>query len=247
MDSCSCQNDSCVLYDAQLTSEVSSEQVCQILGLLNRQIYSPHQVLFREGDPSTHLFLIREGQLKLTTTNVDGREQIIGLGVAGYVIGLDTMEDEIYAYTAETVGPVVACVIQQKIMMRILKQNPDIALRIIEMLNQELAQAKYLIRVLGQKGSVKRVATFILSLIPHRGNLPRDLEFPLSREEMAEMVGLRIETVSRVMANLQRKKVIEAPRGHIRILDLKRLFALSGMNTPHSEAGNNVALARLKA
>ncbi len=246
MESCFCQIGSCVLCDAQLHSEISSEQVCQILGLLNRHAYAPHEVLFREGDPSTHLFLIREGQLKLTTSNPDGRKQIIGLGVAGYVIGLDTLEDEIYTYTAETIGPVIACEIQQKNMLRILKQNPDIALRIVDILNKELAQAKTLIRVLGQKGSVERVATFILSLIPRRGNLPRELVFPLSREEMAEMVGLRIETVSRVMADLQRKKVIEAPRGYIRILDLKQLCSLAGISILPTEIDNKTALASVR-
>ena len=243
MESCFCQIDSCVLCDAHLQSEISSEQVCQILGLLNRHSYGPREVLFREGDPSTHLFLIREGQLKLTVSNPDGREQIIGLGVAGYVIGLDTLEDKIYTYTAETIGPVIACEVQHKNMLRILKQNPDIALRIVDILNKELAQAKTLIRVLGQKGSVERVATFILSLIPRRGNLPRELLFPFLREEMAKMVGLRVETVSRVMADLQRKNVIEAPRGCIRILDLKQLRSLAGISIPPTEIGNKAALA----
>ncbi len=243
MGSCFCQIGSCVLCDARLQSEISSEQVCQILGLLNRHAYRPHEVLFREGDPSTHLFLIREGQLKLTTSNPDGREQILGLGVAGQIIGFDALEDEIYTYTAETIGPVIACEIRHKNMLRILKQNPDIALRVVDILNKELAQAKNLIRVLGQKGSVERVTTFILSLIPHRGNLSLELLFPLSREEMAEMVGLRIETVSRVMADLQRKKVIEAPRGSVRILDLERLRLLSGISFPSGQNEIKVSFA----
>ena len=90
---------------------------------------------------------------------------------------------------------------------------------------------------------MERVATFILSLIPRRGNLPRELLFPFLREEMAKMVGLRVETVSRVMADLQRKNVIEAPRGCIRILDLKQLRSLAGISIPPTEIGNKAALA----
>lgn len=184
--------------------------------------------MFREGERSTHLFLIREGHVKLTTTSADGRQQIIGLGVTGNVIGFDLVEDEVYAYTAEAISPVRACKIQHRDMLRVMEQNPDVSLRIVEILNEELSQAKNLIRVLGQRGSVERIAMFILSLIPRRGSVALEFPFPLSREEMAEMIGLRVETVSRVMAELQRRKVVEAPRGCIRVLDVGRLRLLAG-------------------
>lgn len=245
--SCVCQIGSCVLCDARMQSEISSKQVCQILGMLNRHSYKSRKVLFRAGEPNTHLFLIREGQLKLTTTNTDGREQIIGLAVAGHVIGFDSMEDNVYTYSAETIAPVLACKVKHKNMMRILKHNPHVALRIVEMLNEELAQAKNLIRILGQKGSVERIATFILSLAPRRGSIPQELVFPLSREEMGEMIGLRVETVSRVMADLQRKKVIEAPRGNIRILDIKKLTSLTGLALPRTWNEDGAAHGSVRA
>lgn len=246
MESCFCQIGSCVLCDARLNSNISSDQVCEILGMLNRIPYGAREIIFREGEPSTHLFIIREGQIKLTTSNANGRDQIIGLGTAGHVIGFDTVEDDIYTYTAETIAPVIACKIRHKDMLRVLEQNPSVAMRIVEILNEELSQAKNLIRVLGHNGSVERVATFILSLIPRRGTVPQEILFPLSREEMAEMIGLRIESVSRVMADLQRKKVIEAPRGYIRILDVKQLHALSGIFIPHDELKNKAALASVR-
>jgi len=224
-----------------MQSEISTEQVCQILGMLNRHSYEPRKTLFREGEPNTHLYLIRDGQLKLTTTNTDGREQIIGLAVAGHIIGFDSMEDKIYTYNAEAIAPVAACKIQHKNMLRILKQNPHVSMRIVEILNEELSQAKNLIRILGQKSSVERIATFILSLLPRRGPVPEELLFPLSREEMGKMIGLRVETVSRVMADLQRKKVIEAPRGNIRILDIKKLTSFTGLALPRTWKKNGAS------
>lgn len=247
MGSCFCQIASCVLCDARMDSKISSEQACEILGLLNRNSYGTREIMFREGEPSTHLFIVREGQIKLTTSSANGRDQIIGLGTAGHVIGFDTVEDDVYTYTAETIAPVIACKIQHKDMLRVLNQNPCVAMRIVEILNEELSQAKNLIRVLGQNGSVERVAMFILSLIPRRGAVPRELSFPLSREEMAELIGLRIETVSRVMADLQRKKVIEAPRGCIRILDLEQLRVYSGIYHPPGKTEKKAVLASVKA
>ena len=236
-----CHADDCVLFEAHLSSELSIEQVCQIRNFLSRHSFGSRRTLFREGEPSTHLFLIREGQIKLTTSNADGREQIIGLGVTGHIIGFDSVEDDVYAYNAETISPVSACKIQHRDMLRVLEQNPSVSLRIVEILNEELLQAKNLIRVLGQKGSVERIATFILSLVPRRG-VGLEFSFPLSREEMAEMIGLRVETVSRVMAELQRQKVIEAPRGRMRVLDVTQLRLLSGTPVSSSVSEHRVQM-----
>lgn len=214
--------------------------------MLSKHVYAPQELLFREGDPGTHLLLIREGLVKLTALGTDGQEQIVGFGEPGHIIGFDTVDDEIYTFTAETKTPVIACKIQRKDMLQILEQNPNVSLRVVRMLNDELARANRLIRVLGQKSPIERVATFILSLVHHKHDTSKKLLLPLSREEMAETVGLRVETVSRVMADLQRRKVIEAPRGHIRILDYKWLRTIAGIATSPSQATDNLSLLRAK-
>jgi CRP/FNR family transcriptional regulator, anaerobic regulatory protein len=230
MDACFCQQEECVLCEARLYSELSSEQVCQVRGMLHKHQYGSHEILFREGDPSTHLYVLRDGQLKLTIPSASGREQIIGLGVQGHLLGFDTMDDPIYTYTAETLTPVLVCTIRLKDMLKVLQQNPKISMRVVEILNEELAQAQALIRVLGQKTSMEKVATFILSLIPatKNGRIPEQLSLPLSRQEIAELLGLTVETVSRLMSDLKREGVIEAPRGLVRILDINRLQSLAG-------------------
>lgn len=247
MDSCFCQITECLLCGVQHNSEISPEQVCQIRSMLSKHSYSPQELLFREGDCGTHLYLIREGLVKLTALGTDGQEQIVGFGEPGHIIGFDMVDDEIYNFTAETKTPVEACKIQRKDMLRILKQNPNVSLRIVRMLNDELARANRLIRVLGQKSPVEKVATFILSLVHRKQDTSKKLLLPLSREEMAETVGLRVETVSRVMADLQRRGVIEAPRGHIRILDYKWLRSHAGIFISPSQAAGNPSLLRTKA
>lgn len=232
--SSNCDYGDCILCAARLSSNVSNEQACEILGTMNSNSYEAQRILFQQGEPNTDLFIIHEGRVKLMTTNSDGRGQIIGLATAGHIIGFDAVEDNYYSYTAHTLSPVIACKIRYKDMLRVLEQNPAVAVRLVEILNEELAVSKNLIRLLGHNGSMERVAMFILSLIPRHGKVSHDLSFPLSREEMAEMIGLRVETVSRVMADLQRKKVIEAPRGRIHILDPEKLRKLTRKNIPHS-------------
>ncbi len=225
--SCPCQIDECVLCEAKLFLGLSSAQVCEIRGMLAKQSYRAHEVLFRTKDPCKHLFVLRTGQVKLTTSLEDGREQILGIRVAGQLLGFETLDDKVYPYTATALTPVDACKITHQDMLRILEQNPAVSLRVIRRLNEELEQAQGLIRDLGIKTAHERVASFIMSLIPNYDTPTKQLILVMSRQEIAELLGLTVETVSRVITEFKNQGVIEAPRGEIRILDQARLEKLA--------------------
>jgi CRP/FNR family transcriptional regulator len=230
MNTCVCQADDCLLCEAQLYTGLDSDQVCMIRGLLGKQTFESRQVVFRQGDASDWLYVIRSGQIKLTSCGPDGHEQIIRIGVAGHMLGFNTVDDHHHTYSAETLTPVRVCTIRHRDMLRVLEQNPRVSRRLVDLLNQELAQAHLLIRVLGQKTSAEKIALFLLSLVPEPADQARmhELPLPLSRQEIADMLGLTVETVSRLMSELKRRQIIEAPRGHLRILNLKGLRACAG-------------------
>ena len=232
MNACVCQTDDCLLCEARLYDGLDSDQVCAIRGLLGKQTFEARQVVFRQGAASDWLYLIRSGQIKLTSCAPDGREQIIRIGVAGQMVGFDTVDDHLHTYSAETLTPVRVCTLRHRDMLRVLEQNPRVSRRLVDLLNQELAQAHLLIRVLGQKTSAEKVALFLLSLIPEPVDMDQaqahELPLPLSRREIADMLGLTVETVSRSMSELRREQIVEAPRGRVRILDLKGLRAYAG-------------------
>ena len=173
---------------------------------------------------------MRAGQLKLCVTGTDGREQIMRIAVAGQLIGYDTIDDLHHPYTATALTAARLCGIRHRDLLRVLEQNPEVSRRMVQLLNLELAQAQALIHILGQKSSAEKIAHFLLSLVPEHGRAEPQAEMllPLSRQEMADMLGLTVETVSRLMAELKRERIIEAPRGHIRILDRKGLHAYAG-------------------
>jgi CRP/FNR family transcriptional regulator len=230
MEICSCHIEDCLLCEAQFYQGLSHEQVCAVRGLLSKHDYDAHAILFREGEASSHLYLVREGLLKLTAIGPDGREQIIGLGVAGQLLGFNTASDRRCAYTAETLIPTRVCKLRHTDMLKVLEQNPPVALHTLELLNQELGRAQALIRLLGQKTSSEKVASFLLALVPPglNGAAAGPLPLPLSRQEIGEMLGLTVETVSRLMSEFKRERIIEAPRGTVSILDLNRLRTLAG-------------------
>ncbi len=93
---CQCQTGECLLCEARLYGGLTPEQACDVRGLLTRHEYKPREVLFHEGDPSTHLFVLRQGRLKLTTLSVNGREQIIGLAAPGRLLGFQSIHSKTY-------------------------------------------------------------------------------------------------------------------------------------------------------
>lgn len=223
--SCQCQIGECLLCDARLYSGLTTEQACGIRGLLVKHEYQPHEVLYREGDPSTHLFVLRQGLLKLTTLGANGHEQIISLAAPGQLLGFETIHDKTYCFTAETLSPVTVCKIRHQDMLKVLAQNPAVSIQVIDMLNRELAEAQALIRVLGQKTAEERVAWFLLSLTTAGADSFETIPVWLTRREIAELLGLTIETVSRLMSKFRRAGLIDTPRGNVRILNLPRLQA----------------------
>jgi CRP/FNR family transcriptional regulator len=123
-------------------------------------------------------------------------------------------------------------------MMQVLEQNPSVSLKLIDMLNQELTEAQALIRVLGQKTAEERVAWFLLTLAHADSRNTADMiTIWLSRREMAEMLGLTIETVSRLISSFRREGLIDVSRRSMRILNLPRLQARAKFM---SEADNGI-------
>lgn len=229
MSSCPCEVDACVLCEGRLYPGLTPDQVCRIRGLLVRDTYSPRQSLFWEGDAADYLFALKNGQVKLTTSLPDGRQQILRLAIAGQLLGFESLSGRKYSYTAEALTEVHVCKVSRRDLFEVIQQNPAVSVRVIEALSQELEQAETTIRDLGLKSSSERVASFLLSLMRGGDGPDKMASLPLSRREMAEMLGLTEETVSRVMADFARREIIETGKGCLRILNPGWLHTHSGI------------------
>jgi CRP/FNR family transcriptional regulator len=221
----------CLLCDAQLYSRLAL--ICCSYGFSRMQSFEPGAVLFRAGSARKDFFVLRQGQVKLMMMAADGREQIIGLAVPGQLLGVTTLEDPVYPCTAIALTQSSVCRIPYHELVNVVETNPRVSLSLVRLLNQELKRTRALLHTLGRKTAVEKVASFILSLKPTRDQVETDLALPLSRDEIASLLGLTVETVSRVMADFRRRRIIDAPRGRgrIRILDCAVLESLAdGVN-----------------
>ena len=226
--SCICRVDDCVLCEARLFSGLSSDQVCDIKGIVGKQTYSKRDVIFREGDSCKRLFIIKEGMVRLSKSLPDGREQLMCPRGAGQLIGFCNTMGGTYPVTAVALTPVNCCSIEHINMRRVLEANPTTALDVIGQLNQELSKSQAMICNLGLKTAAEKVTSFILSLLPVEATNNILIPLPLSRQEIGEMLGLTVETVSRIMAELRREEIIDSPRGGVLVRDISHLQYLSG-------------------
>ena len=120
-----------------------------------------------------------------------------------------------------------ACKINHRTLIDHVRDRGDLAMRLIEALNSQLAHSRALMEVLGHKCAAAKIASFILLMTPKSKKSNGGFALPFSRLEIASLLGLSEETVCRLMANMKREGAIHAPRGHIEIRDWDRLHAIA--------------------
>jgi CRP/FNR family transcriptional regulator, anaerobic regulatory protein len=206
----------------------SVEMQCLLEDAVQHVRFNDGEVLFMQGQPSTCLYAVTDGMVKICTHSPDGREQIVGLSSPDrLLVGLQSISDDRYAYTAIAATDVSACKVNHRTLLARVRDTSDLAMRLIEAVNAQLAHSRALMEVLGRKSAAAKIAAFILLMTSKADRGDRRITLPFSRLELASILGLSEETVCRLMANMKRKGAIHAPRGHIEIRDWGRLQAVA--------------------
>ena len=234
----SCGNHNCPFFELQADGDQFSEAElqCVVNDALQHVTFDQGEVLFLQGQPSSNLYSLTQGMVKICSHTPDGREQIVGLSNPGnLLVGLQSINDTRHAYTAIAVTPVHACRINHRTLLERIEDRGDVAMRLIQAANAQLAHSRALMEVLGHKCASAKIASFILLMTPKFEHGNCGFAMPFSRGEMASILGLSEETVCRLMANMKRSGAIYAPRGKVEIRDWNQLQVISeGNSAVHS-------------
>lgn len=194
----------------------------------------PNAVLFWEGDPADSVFEIREGVLRLCRLLADGRRAIIGFLFPGDMLGLPCRDA--YAYTAEAVTALKVRRLPRAQVLRLVDESAAVRHDLLTLAYEEMCAAQDQMLLLGRKTAEERVATFLLQLVRRarsRGVSGPEYVVPMSRLDMADFLGLTIETVSRSMSRLKGDGIILLPSPTRMVLrDEPALVALAGDEPP---------------
>lgn len=163
-----------------------------------------------EGDDATMVANVRSGILRLTCAGSEGEQQILGLAFATDLVGQFHDTHERYSVTALTDSTV--CLFRRAEFATLASETPAIALALLHAVSAELGRARQWMRILGRKSAQERVATFLWDLYLRSGAGEREpVPLPLSRQQIADILGLTIETVSRKIRQISRSGLIELP------------------------------------
>lgn len=186
--------------------------------------------VFWEGDAATHVFEVVEGVLRVFKIMSDGRRVITGFVYPGDLLGV-SLRDR-YLYTAEAVTKTKVRRFARTRFQDEINRSPDLRPQLFARLCDEMAAAQDQMVLLARKNAEERVSSFLL-VIARRLSGDRQrapvVEIPMTRLDMADYLGLTIETVSRTMSKLMGRGVIGASGRHsIVIHKLDRLAVLAG-------------------
>ncbi|MGI9434227.1 MAG: helix-turn-helix domain-containing protein [Geminicoccaceae bacterium] len=173
------------------------------------------QTIVIEGDPIDHYFRILTGTVRLYKAVADGRRQIIDFLGPEECFGLTGLDE--HAYSVEAITDVVMSRHPRQRLDSTIEAQPDLGRQLLRLACSELNRAQQCMFLLGRKSAEERVASFLLDLGKRQGDPGQDMDLlhlAMSRQDIADHLGLTIETVSRIFTRFRRAGLIDLPDRH---------------------------------
>lgn len=192
---------------------LNNEELLEILKTINHKEYGKGEIVFAEGSVANTLFFINEGKIKLYKHTKDGKEQIFHVLSEGDFFGeLELIKPSKYRFNSKAIINSKICTLTKYEMKEIIMRNPEIGIKILETVGERLSRVESLVQNLATNDVDSRMAYLLIELMNKYGkriekNISIDL--PLSREEMANFIGVTRETISRKLKKFEKEKLIK--------------------------------------
>ncbi|CEF53730.1 Crp/Fnr family transcriptional regulator [Acetobacter ghanensis] len=219
----------CDIRNRSLCNSMDEEGLAALAHSSRQLLLPPGTTIVEEGEPALAFFNVTRGTVKLFKSLPDGRRQITGFADAGQFLGLSTAQT--YSFGAETVDNVRLCRFMRPQLETLLTDYPSFERRLLAAVTDKLAEAQEQMLLLGRKTAREKVASFLLDRMKafhQTANRRQEAEtlasVPMTRVDIADYLGLTIETVSRTISAFRRSHLIASAENHrIRILSVPTL------------------------
>lgn len=209
---CSCNHKYCA-KKVSLFSSLSDNDLNKVTNLITKKAFEKGEIIFSEGDPFDKLFIINNGSIKIYTSSKDGKEQILYILKSGEFLGdLNLLKNDIFKFNAMALEYTNMCIIHKDDFDILIKTNPEISIKILEYAHDRIASLENLVQTLTTKDVDVRLASLLINLSETFGiksDIGIEITLPLTREEMANFIGVTRETVSRKLSYFQSQNIIE--------------------------------------
>jgi CRP/FNR family transcriptional regulator len=196
---------------------------------LSRQAHlEANEALFTAGQVAGSVYNLIAGVVRLYKLLPDGRRQIIGFALPGDFLGVAPSDR--YHFSADAVDSASVCRLSREAFTQFIAQRPHFLMRIQEFAARELMLAQEQMLLLGRRTAEEKIAAFLVGWrqrLAHIGDDRQTISLPMSRQDIADYLGLTIETVSRTLTRFEREKILVIVTGGVRLLDSIRAEALA--------------------
>lgn len=224
------KNDTSCMDRIRLFRGLPEQSRRELMAGVIHKSYPAGKVLIEEETAVRYILVIRKGRVKICRTDAGGEEHILDILHDGQAIWHDLfLKEPVYHYTAVCLTPVDACLFSRKEFMRMITQEPEMALGLIAMLSTELTEEKEKVLLLSIRDPDTRLAGFLLD----RDEKCLDGCISMKLADIAASISLRQETVSRSLTRLQKAGYIErVGRGRLKVADRQGLLAFFRREDP---------------
>jgi len=224
----------CVVRNRAICASLDATELADLGKMGRRQKVRQGQTLLWEGDGAPVVANVLDGVLKLVVSTADGREQIVGVVFPSDFIGRPFGKESPYSVTAMTDAEV--CIFNRNSFDEFASSHPDLQQKLLRRTLDELDRARHWMMLLGRKSATEKVASFLLEMSGRlsgrgcdAGSTRGAFELPFGRQQIADILGLTIETTSRQLTKMRADGVIDLPsRREIVIHDRAAMEDMAG-------------------
>jgi CRP/FNR family transcriptional regulator len=222
----SCED--CAVRQCSICASLGRNEIREF-GHLGRHIhFASGETVFAQEDMTAWFYNLLKGVMRLYKLLPDGRRQIVGFALPGDFLGMSASGR--HGFSADAIGPVAVCRFGRAAFGQFAADRPHLLRRINELTIRELNQARDHMVLLGRRSAEEKVATFLIGWRDRLSELSgpsATVPLPMSRLDIADYLGLTIETVSRTFTKLEREGVLDIMPGGVLLRDPSRAEALA--------------------
>lgn len=213
---------SCALHELCLPAGIDREDLARLDATVrDKRTLDQSSMLYRDGDSFQALYVVRSGSLKTFVLNEAGEVQILGFHLPGEIVGFDALATDRHVSHAEALEPSSICELPYARLQQITIEVPALHRQLMRVISREMVEEHRHTVMMGRQQAQEQLAIFLKNLTDRYRRLQRDgstLTLPMSRYDIANYLGLVVETVSRLFSRMKEMGVLEVDRKSVRIL-----------------------------
>lgn len=219
--------ETCSLNQICLPKGLSQDELEKLDSTIEKTIkVKKKQALFSIGDSLDGVFAVKAGAVKTTSSNRDGVEQVLGFHLPGDMLGFDAFDTNRHKCNAITLEDTLLCKVSMQLFDDLCIRVPGIRNVMRHQIGKEITHNQNMLLSLGQQQADERLAVFLIQLATYyqsRGFSGKEFTLPMTKQDLANYLGMAVETLSRLFSRFNDEKIIKT---HRRIISIRNRNAL---------------------